>query len=124
MLSNISLTDAIRKGEEVAGDSLSEDFLRLWYSEESEAFADLEMPRSVIENDVWYAYGRFINRVFIDNIYRKRLPINGRVLFIGPASGVEVEAFLEINPAVDLVLMESSEAYRKILSLGSYLQTW
>lgn len=108
-----TITDEIRAGEVLAGDALEGEALERWYAQEKEAY--YEDDADIGKHDPWYAYMRYVN----DRLVFRRLADreSGSILFVGAGDGTEALAFSKSNPGWKLHFVESSDAFKRELSV-------
>lgn len=107
-----TVSENIKNGGKLAGDRLSIDELNKWYKEEEEACFESEKDTGKVDH--WYKYIRLVNNRF----FKKTTIFNsksGKILFIGPADGIEAEKIAETCPDWTLYFIESSKEFQSIL---------
>ena len=108
------ITKGIKSGDILAGDSFPTRKLEEWYEQEKEAFYESE--GTVSENDLWYTYMRYTNRILVFNLVSKKYPMDdGAILFLGTGSGIEADEFYQSHPLWKFTFLESSSSYKSIL---------
>lgn len=104
---------AVRRGDVLFGDDLSDEELELWFAQEKEAFFQRDGGRGSV--DPWYTYMRLVNErlgfsqvSFPDELARS-------VLVLGPGSGAEIERFAARNQHWQIYFVEASDNLKKEL---------
>jgi len=108
-----NISQEIKDGKALIGDQFDLDQLKVWFSQEQEAFYEGDAGNSDV--DPWYAYMRYVNEVLgfslISDLKRKK----GSLLILGPGSGKEVEFFVDQNPGWTITFIESSDNFKNEL---------
>ncbi len=107
------ITPEIRDGSHLVGDDFTAAQLQCWFSEEQEAFFEGDSGNS--EEDPWYAYMRYVNRVLGFSAVKEKMTQADNMLVLGPGSGKEVEEFAVEHPDCRLHFLEASENFQRIL---------
>ena len=104
----------IKAGIDLFGDNLTTSELEKWYREESEAFFSQNATSANV--DPWYAYMRYVNRIYGFSYVRKLLTSNPDILSIGPADGTELDDLKLFFEDPQIFALEASENFQSILS--------
>lgn len=107
-------TPLVKRGTVLYGDELSSLQLEEWYKQESEAFF-LQNSLSSSE-DPWYAYMRYVNRIYAFSYLSSLLPTSPSILALGPGDGAELEDLSFYFNQPSLYALESSSSFRVSLS--------
>lgn len=115
------ITPEIKNGCALAGDDYDQEKLKRWYAVEAETEYDVINNNSAPligeekGNDVWHQYARMVNENlgFSKMVFDKNASIS--LLVLGPASGEEIEKFVDEHKEINLNFIEASQSYQSIL---------
>lgn len=117
MISKSSLPEdpsaAVRDGQLLFGESLSDDSLKLWYEQEESAF--YTASKGTTEADPWYAYMRYVNvRLGIRKV-SSLCPSSAHLVSLGPGDGSELPEVLRVIDIEKITLIEASKHFQSDL---------
>jgi hypothetical protein len=99
------ISDEVKSGTALVGDDYPVELLDQWFEQEKEAFYSGDQGNSDV--DPWYSYMRYVN----ERLGFAHLGRPGRMLVIGPGSGIEVATLREWS----LTFLEASDNFKSVL---------
>ena len=107
------ISKEIKDGTKLAGDDFDDKQLERWFTEEKEAFFEVDAGNS--EEDPWYLYMYFVNEILGFNLVYRHLSLIKNILVLGPGAGKEIDNFAKKNPSSVIHFLEASKNFQSIL---------
>lgn len=107
----------ILTGRALAGDDYSREQLAKWYSQEENAFANMDASEGMTGTDPWYEYMRHLNEQMSEPLLRARWPADKplKVMMLGPGDGTDAVFMRKLFPNTEFFFVEASPDFQKTL---------